>query len=125
VSYFEPSRRPFARRRIGSWTGLLDWLWRRPARQQVAAALLLAAYVGAAAWLCGAGLASAAWTGALVALAMTVLVLVQRLEKPVLSRAALALIMAIGTAALLVPAIIFVVLGLWLLVSLPLWLYRS
>jgi hypothetical protein len=125
VSYFEPSRRPFARRQIGSWTRLLDWLWRRTGWQRGLAPLLLAAYVAAASWLCGAGMAAGFWTGALAAVSLTALVIIEHLERPALSRVARALIIAIGTAALLVPAIVFVALGFWLLISLPLWLYRG
>ena len=125
MSYFEPSRRPFERRPIASWTKLLDWLRRQPAGRRLLVALLLAAYVAAAAWLCGAGFAAGAWTGGLVALCLTGLVLAQRTAHPVASRIALALIVCIGTPALLVPAIVFIAIGFWLLISLPLWLYRG
>jgi hypothetical protein len=124
MSYFEPSRRPFERRRLGSWTDLLDGLRRRPPRQQTFAVLLLAVYVAAAAWLCGAGLAAGAWTGVVVALALAGLALLERNSGPLASRIARMLFIAIATPSLLVPAIVFVAIGFWLLISLPLWLYR-
>ena len=125
MSYFEPSRRPFARRRIGSWTSVLDWFWRQRPAARALAALLVAVYVGGAASLCGVGLVPGASTGVLVALVLSGLAMVQRRAPPLPGRIALVLIVAIGTPALLVPAIVFVALGFWLLISLPLWLYRS
>lgn len=125
MSYFEPSRRPFERRRIGSWTDLLDGLWHRPPGQRALAALLLAAYVAAAAWLCGAGLAPGAWTGALVALSLAGLAWLERKSGPLARRIFRALLIALAAPALLVPAIVFVAVGFWLLISVPLWLYRS
>src|SRR4051812_1017219 len=92
VSFFEPSRRPFQRGRLGSWTLLIDWLWRQPAWQRPLAGLLLAAYVAAAVILCGAGLGTALATGALLAMLLAGLVLVARTAPPLARRIARLLI---------------------------------
>ena len=124
VSYFEPSRRPFERR-IGTSTALIDWLWHQPAWQRPLAFVLLAAYVAAAASLCGAGLGAALLGGMLVALLLAVLVVIERGAPPLPSRIARVLVPWIGVPALVVPAIVFLAIGFWFLVSLPLWLYRA
>jgi hypothetical protein len=125
VSYFEPSRRPFARGRAGSWTALIDLLWGQPPWLRLLTALLLTLYVAAAASLCGAGLGAALLTGAVAALLVGGLVLVERTAPPLPSRIARALIPWLAMPALLVPAVVFLAIGFWLLVSLPLWLYRA
>ena len=125
MSYFEPSRRPFERRRIGSWASLVDFLCRQPAWQRPLFALLLAAYIAAASSLCGASLAASLVTGLLLTLLLAGLVWTERAAPPPLARLAHLLAAAVGYLVLLLPAIVFVAIGFWLLVSLPLWLYRS
>ena len=125
MSYFEPSRRAYERRRLGLWTSVLDWIWSQRGQLQTLGALLLAAYITAAAVLCGIGLVAGLSTGLVLAVVLTGLVLIERRAPPLMSRVAFGLVVAIGTPALLVPTIVFLAIGFWYLISLPLWLYRG
>ena len=125
MSYFEPSRQPFLPRRIGSLAGFVDWIAGLAPIEAAAAALLLTAYVAAACVLCSAGLVASLVTGLGVAVVLAALFLAYGSGPSLARRIAYTLIVALGTPVLLVPAIVFVALGFWLLISLPLWLYRA
>jgi hypothetical protein len=125
MSYFEPSRPHFERRRIGSLTRLLDWIGGQPPWRRVVGTAALALYVGGAVAFCGTTLAASAATGIILAFLLAGLIAVYRRGWPVASMLSFGLLTTLGALALLLPAIVYAVLGFWLLISLPLWLFRG
>jgi hypothetical protein len=125
MSYFEPSRRPFERHRLASPSSTLGWIFDQPPWQRILMLVGLAGYIGGAASLCGVAPAIAAISGAVTSLLLALLLFVYRLSVPVLSGVCFGLTIGLGILALALPAIVFLVMAFWLLVSLPLWLFRT
>jgi hypothetical protein len=125
MSYFEPSRRPFERHRVASPSRTLDWIFDQPRWRRALLLIGLALYAGVALWLCGVTPAIGVVTGIATSLLLAFLLAVYRLGWPGISGLCFALIIGVGTLTLVLPGFVFLVMGLWLLVSLPLWLFRA
>jgi hypothetical protein len=125
MSYFEPGRPRFERRRLGlSPLRLIEAVLRRSGQGRVAVAALLGLYVGGALLLCGMPALGSAALAILLAAILAMLLAGYAASRRPLSAICYALILALGIPALLVPGVAYTALAIWGALSLPVYLFR-